>query len=281
MDSSVKITAKEVNELRQITGAGMMDCKKALVEANGDFEAAIEYLRKKGQKVAANRADRSATEGAAIAKTNADCTKGVVLVLGCETDFVAKNQDFVGFAHKVADVALATMPADLYALLSLDLEGVSIADRLTEQIGKIGEKIEISQFAAVEAPGLIPYIHAGNRIGVLVAVNKAVNTAIEEVGKDVAMQVAAMMPIALDESSVPQSVIEKELEIGKEQAIAEGKPAEMAEKIAQGKLKKYFKDSTLLNQQFVKDNNLTVRDYVKSIDKELAVIDFKRAAIAK
>lgn len=281
MDSSVKITAKEVNELRQITGAGMMDCKKALVEANGDFEAAIEYLRKKGQKVAANRADRSATEGAAIAKTNADSTKGVVLVLGCETDFVAKNQDFVGFAHKVADVALANMPADVDALLSLDLEGVSIADRLTEQIGKIGEKIEISQFAAVEAPGLIPYIHAGNRIGVLVAVNKAINPAIEEVGKDVAMQVAAMMPIALDESSVPQSVIEKELEIGKEQAIAEGKPAEMAEKIAQGKLKKYFKDNTLLHQQFVKDNNLTVKDYVKSIDKELTVIDFKRAAIAK
>ncbi|OWY19974.1 elongation factor Ts [Sphingobacteriales bacterium UPWRP_1] len=277
----VKITAKEVNDLRQITGAGMMDCKKALVEANGDFDAAIEYLRKKGQKVAANRADRSATEGAAIAKTNADSTKGVALVLGCETDFVAKNEDFVAFAHKIADIALTEMPADLDALLELDMDGVKIADRLAEQIGKIGEKIEISQYTTIEAPGIVAYIHAGNRIGVLVALNKAKNTQVEEVGKDVAMQVAAMMPVALDEDSVPASVIEKELEIGREQARAEGKPENMVDKIAMGKLKKYFKDSTLLNQQFVKDNEKTVKEYVKSVDKDLAVTAFRRVAIGK
>ena len=281
MDSSVKITAKEVNDLRQITGAGMMDCKKALVEANGDFEAAIEYLRKKGQKVAANRADRTATEGAAIAKTNAEGTKGVALVVGCETDFVAKNEDFVAFAHSVADAALENMPADLDALLNLSVDGVTIADRLTEQVGKIGEKIEISQYNTLEAPGVIAYIHAGNRIGVLVAVNKAKTQVIEEVGKDVAMQTAAMKPVALDEDSVPQSVIDKELEIGREQALAEGKPENMVDKISQGKLKKYFKDNTLLNQQFVKDNDKSVREYVKSIDKDLAVTDFKRVAIGK
>ncbi|QQS30948.1 MAG: elongation factor Ts [Sphingobacteriales bacterium] len=281
MDSSFKITAKEVNELRQITGAGMMDCKKALVEANGDFEAAIEYLRKKGQKVAANRADRTATEGAAIAKTNAQGTKGIALVVGCETDFVAKNEDFVAFAHRVADVALENMPSDLDALLELNMDGMTVADKLSEQIGKIGEKIEISQFNTIEAPGVIAYIHAGNRIGVLVAVNKAKNTSIEEAGKDVAMQVAAMKPIALDEDSVPQNIIDKELEIGREQALAEGKPENMVDKISQGKLKKYFKENTLLNQQFVKDNDKSVRDYVKSIDKDLVVTDFKRVAIGK
>lgn len=276
--SAVKITASDVKKLRAQTGAGMMDCKKALKEAGGDFEKAIEVLRKKGQKVAAKRADREATEGAAIAKTNADSTTGVVVVIGCETDFVAKNDAFVAFATSIADLALAQMPADKEALLALDLNGSSVAENLTEQVGKIGEKIELAGYASLVDTAVTAYTHAGNKIGVLVGFNTN-SAAIADAGRSVAMQVAAMSPVALDESSVPASVIEKELQIGREIAIKEGKPEKLIDRIAQGKLKKFFKDNTLVEQKFVKDSSMTVRQYVKSVDKDAVVTAFKRLAI--
>lgn len=274
-----KISAKQVNELRKATGAGMMDCKKALVEANGDFEAAIEYLRKKGQKVAAKRAERAATEGAAIAKTNADATLGVALVLSCETDFVAKNEDFISFAHAIADVALSNGITTKEALLAAEIDGVSIATKITENVGKIGEKIEVSKFETLKSASVIPYIHMGNRIAVLLGLNQANSETSEAAGKNVAMQVAAMRPVAVSEDNVPQEIIDKELEIGREQAIAEGKPAQIIDKIAQGKLKKYFKDNTLVNQQYVKDSSKTVKAYLNSEVKDLSVTDFRRLEI--
>jgi elongation factor Ts len=272
------ITAADVNKLRQITGAGMMDCKKALTEANGDFDAAIDILRKKGQKVAANRADRDATEGLVIAKISTDGTRGVLVCVNCETDFVAKNADFAGMAERIAGIALEKAPADLDALKALpyDSNGLTIAEKLIEQTGVIGEKIEVSSYQVVEAPYVYAYNHPGNKVASIVGLNKPGH---ETVAKDVAMQVAAMGPIALDKASTPQSVIDKELEIGKELAIQEGKPAEMAEKIAQGRLNKFFKESTLLAQEFIKDNKLTVEQYVKQADKELAVTGFKRHSL--
>lgn len=272
------ITAADVNKLRQITGAGMMDCKKALTEANGDFDAAIDILRKKGQKVAANRADRDATEGLVIAKISADGKRGVLVCVNCETDFVAKNADFAGMAERIAAIALEKAPADLDALKALpyDTNGLTIAEKLIEQTGVIGEKIEVSSYQVVDAAYVYAYNHPGNKVASLVGLNKPGH---EGVAKDVAMQVAAMGPIALDKASTPQSVIDKELEIGKELAIQEGKPAEMAEKIAQGRLNKFFKESTLLAQEFIKDNKLTVEQYVKQADKELAVTGFKRHSL--
>ncbi len=277
---SINISAADVNKLRQITGAGMMDCKKALVEASGDFDGAIEYLRKKGQKVAANRADRTATEGAAIAKSNADGTKGVVFVLGCETDFVAKNADFIDFANQVADLALNTNAATLEDLLNTDMGGLKLSDRLTEQVGKIGEKIEISQYALLQGACAVPYIHAGNRVSVLAVLSK--NTpALVEAGKNICMQIAAMSPVGVDESDVSEETRQRELSIGREKAIAEGKPEHLADKIALGSLQKFMKEYTLLNQAFVKDNNLTVGQYLASVDKESKVITFKRVATGK
>lgn len=272
------ITAADVNKLRQITGAGMMDCKKALTEANGDFDLAIDILRKKGQKVAANRADRDATEGLVIAKTSADGKRGVLVCVNCETDFVAKNADFAGMAERIAAIALEKAPADLDALKALpyDTNGLTIAEKLIEQTGVIGEKIEVSSYQVVEAAYVYAYNHPGNKVASIVGLSKPGH---EGVAKDVAMQVAAMGPIALDKASTPQSVIDKELEIGKELAIQEGKPAEMAEKIAQGRLNKFFKESTLLAQEFIKDNKLTVEQYVKQADKELAVTGFKRHSL--
>jgi elongation factor Ts len=276
MESMVKITAAEVNKLRQTTGAGMMDCKKALVEAEGDFEKAIEILRKKGQKVAANRADRESTEGAAIAKVNDAKTSGVAVVLGCETDFVGKNESFVKLANDFADLAFKY--ADKESFLAADFGGMTVADKLIEQTGVIGEKLEITAFEKIEAPFVGSYIHAGNKIATLVGLSANVEGA-EEVAKDVAMQVAAMNPIALDEAGVDASVIDKEIEIAKDQLRQEGKPEAMLDNIAKGKLNRFFKDNTLVNQDFIKDSKLNVANYVKTIGKDVKVVNFKRVAL--
>jgi elongation factor Ts len=264
-----------------MTGAGLMDCKKALTETGGDFEAAIDYLRKKGQKVAAKRADRDATEGAAIALTADSGDYGVVVRISSETDFVAKNEDFVNFARSIAAKALAERPADKDALLQLPLDGgVSIGDRITEMVGKIGEKIEVAEYAQMNAPQVVPYIHAGNRIGVLVGMNKA-SEAAEAIGRDVAMQIAAMNPIAVDESSVPAETKEREMAIGREKALAEGKPENIIDKIAEGTLKKWYKENTLVNQAFVKDNSKTVGQAVAAAASGLEVTGFARLNVGE
>jgi elongation factor Ts len=273
------ISAADVNKLRQMTGAGMMDCKKALTETNGDFEAAIDFLRKKGAKVSAARADRDAKEGAIIAKTSSDNKTGVIIQLSCETDFVAKNEDFVKFAHSIADLALANKPANAEALKALTVDGLPLSERLIEQVGKIGEKIDVVKYELVEANNVVAYIHGANRLGVLVAMNNAPSEANLLAGKDTAMQVAALNPIAVDKGDVDASVIERELEIAKEQIRAEGKPENMIEKIAQGKLAKFYKDSTLLNQEFVKDSSLTVGQMLDKAEKGLVVTSFKRISL--
>jgi len=272
------ITAADVNKLRQITGAGMMDCKKALVEANGDFDAAIDYLRKQGQKVAAKRADRDASEGLVIAKTSADGKTGVLVCVNCETDFVAKNADFTAMAERIADIALEKGLDSIEALKSAayDSNGLSIAEKLVEQTGVIGEKIDTSACLQVSAEFVYAYNHPGNKVASLVGLNKA---GFETAAKDVAMQIAAMAPVALNKESVPQSVVDKEVEIGKELAIQEGKPADMAEKIAQGRLGKFFKESTLLAQEFIKDNKLSVEQYLKTQDKDLTATGFARHSL--
>lgn len=275
--STVAITAADVNKLRQITGAGMMDCKKALTEAGGDFEAAIDILRKKGQKVAGNRADREANEGVVLAKVNGDATRAVLVALNCETDFVAKNQEFIDFTNKITDVALSGNFVDTEALLDFSMDGRAIRDQITDLVGKIGEKMEL-QYAALTGAYNVAYNHPGNRLATIIAFNKIVD-GIAEVGKDVAMQAAAMAPVALDKDDVDARTLERELEIAREQIRQEGKPEEMVEKIAQGKLAKFYKESTLLNQEFIKDNKLSVRQYVQSKDKELAVTGFRRIAI--
>lgn len=272
----LKITAAEVNKLRQTTGAGMMDCKKALVEAEGDFEKAIEILRKKGQKVAANRADRESTEGAAIAKVNDAKTVGVAIVLGCETDFVGKNENFVKLANDFADLAFNYDTKE--AFLAANFDGMTVAEKLIEQTGVIGEKLEINAFEKIEAPLVGSYIHAGNKIATLVGLSANVDGA-DVVAKDVAMQVAAMNPIALNEESVDASIIEKEIEIAKDQLRQEGKPEAMLDNIAKGKLNRFFKDNTLVNQEFIKDSKINVASYVKSIGKDVTVVNFKRVTL--
>jgi len=275
MENTVKITAAEVNKLRQTTGAGMMDCKKALVEAEGNFEKAIEILRKKGQKVAANRADRASTEGAAIAKVNANNTVGVAIVLGCETDFVGKNESFVSLANEFADLAFNYN--SLEDFLAADFNGITVAEKLIEQTGVIGEKIEINAFEKIEAPFVGYYIHAGNKIATLVGLSANVPGS-DVVAKDVSMQVAAMNPIALNEESVDAAVIEKEIEIAKDLLRQEGKPEAMLDNIAKGKLNRFFKDNTLVNQDFIKDSKQSVAQYVKSIG-DVKVVNFKRVAL--
>jgi elongation factor Ts len=272
------ITAADVNKLRQITGAGMMDCKKALTEANGDFDAAIDVLRKQGQKVAAKRADRDASEGQVIGLTSADNKRGVLVCTNCETDFVAKNADFAAMATRIATIALEKGADSIDALKAMpfDTNGMTIAEKLIEQTGVIGEKIEVSACHLLNAEFVYAYNHPGNKVGSLVGLNKA---GFADAAKDVAMQVAAMGPIALDKASTPQSVIDKELEIGKELAIQEGKPADMAEKIAAGRLNKFFKESTLLAQEFIKDNKMSVEQYLKSVDKDLTCTGFKRHSL--
>ncbi|EAR15992.1 MULTISPECIES: translation elongation factor Ts [Robiginitalea] len=272
----VKITASEVNKLRKSTGAGMMDCKNALVEAEGDFDKAIEILRKKGQKVAAKRADRDSSEGAAIARVNDSNTEGVIVSLNCETDFVAKNDTFVSLAQKLAEIALGH--ASKEELLAADFEGISVQEKLIEQTGVIGEKIEIGDFRRLSAPFVGSYIHAGNKIATLVGLSAEVDGA-SEVAKDVAMQAAAMNPVALDESGVDQETIDKEIEIAKDQLREEGKPEAMLDNIAKGKLKRFFKDNTLVNQAFIKDGKISVAEYVKSADKDLKVTGFERVAL--
>lgn len=270
------ITAKDVNELRKKTGAGMMDCKKALTEANGDMNEAMDILRKKGQKIAAKRGDREASEGLVLAEANADGSKGYIISLNCETDFVAKNEDFGKLAKSFLDTAMENNIEDRDALLALTVDGMTIADKITEQSGVIGEKIEIGDYGVVAATKVVAYNHPGNQIASIVGL-----TADDvDAGRQVAMQVAAMAPVAVDENSVPQDIIAKELEIGKELAIQEGKPAEMAEKIAQGRLKKFFKETTLLNQQFIKDNKQTVKDFLKSQNADLTVTSFKRISLS-
>ena len=270
------ITAADVNKLRTITGAGMMDCKKALVEADGDFDLAIENLRKKGQKVAANRSDRESTEGAAIAVVNADKTAGVVITLNCETDFVGMNESFVKMATEMANLALNFNTKEEF--LAADFNGVTVADKLIEQTGVIGEKLEIRTFEKLEGAFVGSYIHSGNKIATLVALSANVEGA-EEVARNISMQAAAMAPIALDEAGVDAATIEKEIEIAKDLLRQEGKPEAMLDNIAKGKLARFFKDNTLVNQDYIKDNKLSVAAYVKSLDKDLIVTGFKRAAL--
>ena len=273
------ISAADVNKLRQMTGAGMMDCKKALSETNGDFDAAVDFLRKKGQKISLNRADRSAKEGAVIALTSNDRKVGVIIELNCETDFVAKNDDFVAFANMIANHALSNQPADIATLVASTANGLTIEQALLDMMGKTGEKMEVSKYELVKGENIVPYIHAGNRMGVLVELNNAPSDANIAAGKDTAMQIAAMNPIALNESEVPQDVITREIEVGKEQAIAEGKPAEMAEKNAQGRLNKFYKEYTLVNQEFVKDNSKTIAKMLADTEAGLVVKSFKRVAL--
>lgn len=277
---SVNITAADVNKLRQMTGAGMMDCRKALAESNGDFEKAIDYLRAKGQKVAANRSDRSANEGVVIAKASADNKHGVIVQISSETDFVAKNQEFIDFAQNVVEIALNNLPENVDALKALPLDSsATVGEKLMEMVAKIGEKIEIAAYEVVKAETVVPYIHGNFRIGVLVGLNQANSEVLQNAGKDVAMQIAAMNPIALDEAGVSQETIDREKAIAIEQIVAEGKPADMAEKIAAGKLNKFFKDNTLLSQPFVKDNGISIKEYLTQASKDLTVTEFKRVAI--
>jgi elongation factor Ts len=273
------ISAADVNKLRQMTGAGMMDCKKALTESNGDFEAAIDNLRKKGQKISLNRADRAAQEGAVIALTSEDHKTGIVVELNCETDFVAKNEDFVKFAYEIANLALTNKPVDADALKALTLGSLTLEQRLLDEMGKTGEKMDVSKYVIINGENVIAYIHAGNRMGVLVEMNNAPSEANTNAGKDTAMQIAAMNPLALNEAQVPAETIAREIEVGKEQAIAEGKPAEMAEKIAQGRLTKFYKEYTLLNQDFVKDSSKSIAKMLADTEAGLTVVSFKRIAL--
>jgi elongation factor Ts len=277
--SSVAITAADINKLRQMTGAGMMDCRKALTETNGDFEAAIDWLRKKGAKVAALRGDREAKEGVVLAKTTADNKSGIAICLACETDFVSKNADFVAFAQSIADAGIANNVKSIDELNNVAINGSKVADLVNDKLASIGEKIGITKFERVDADYVASYIHGANRIGVLVGMNKAA----AEAGRDIAMQIAAMNPVAVDANSVPASTVERERAIVTEQIKTDpkmaGKPDEMIAKIAEGKLNAFFKESTLVNQAFVKDNAKTVGDYLKSVDGGLQVTEFKRVAL--
>lgn len=272
------ISAQDVKNLREMTGAGMMDCKAALTEANGDVEKAIELLRLKGQKLSVKRADREAKEGVVQALVSEDGKRGVVIRLSSETDFVAKNEDFVNLAKEFAQIALDKFPADLEALLALPYQNITIGEKVQEQVGVIGEKIELSDYERIEAPQVVSYVHMGNKAGVIVGLNKD-NNEYKDAGRDIAMQVAAMKPVALNKEGVDASIIEKEIEIGKELARQEGKAEEMLEKIAMGKLNKFFKENTLLAQAFVKDNSQSVEGYLRSIDKDLTVTGFKHVRL--
>ena len=273
--STATVTAADINKLRQATGAGMMDCRKALTESNNDFEGAIDWLRKQGQKVAAKRSDREAKEGVVIAKTTPDHKAGIVLCISCETDFVSKNADFVAFAQSIADAAISNNVKSAEELNEVEINGAKVSDMINDKLASIGEKIEIQKFERIEAPFVASYIHGANRMGVLVGMNKEAADA----GKDVAMQIAAMNPLAIDESAIDPATIAREKDIAIEQIKAEGKPAEMAEKIALGKVNKFLKDNTLLAQPFVKDNAKSVGDYLKATDADLKLTEFKRVAL--
>jgi elongation factor Ts len=272
---SATITAQDINKLRQATGAGMMDCRKALTESNGDFEAAIDWLRKQGQKVAAKRSDREAKEGVVIAKAFNDNKSGIVLCISCETDFVSKNADFVAFAQSIADAGVASNVKTADELNEVVIDGAKVADMINDKLAAIGEKIAVSRFERVDAEYVASYIHGANRMGVLVGMNMAA----EEAGKDVAMQIAAMNPMAVDADGIAPELIAREKDIAIEQIKAEGKPAEMAEKIAAGKINKFIKESALMGQAFVKDGNKSVADYLKGVNADLKVTEFKRVAL--
>ncbi|ASS47773.1 MAG: translation elongation factor Ts [Candidatus Fluviicola riflensis] len=274
------ITAADVNKLRQQTGAGMMDCKNALVEADGDFEAAVDILRKKGQKIAAKRGENDASEGLIFAQTTPDHKVGVVLALNCETDFVAKNDSYRNFVQSLMDIAIAKLPASADELKGLKYDDrLTVDEKITEQVGVIGEKLDLSGYAVLKGEAVVAYNHPGNQLATLVALNNG-NEAAVEAGRQVAMQVAAMNPIALNKDGVDARTIEREIEVGKDLAIQEGKPAEMAEKIAQGRLAKFFKENTLLSQEFVRDNKVTVEEFLNSTEKGLTVTEFKRLALS-
>ena len=276
--STVTITAQDINKLRQTTGAGMMDCRKALTETNGDFEAAIDWLRKQGQKVAAKRSDRDAKEGVIIAKTSADHKVGFVVCISCETDFVSKNAEFVAFAQSIADAAVANDVKSAEELNEVVINGAKVSDMINDKLASIGEKIGVAKFERIEAPYVASYIHGSYRMGVLVGLT----TAADEAGKDVAMQIAAMNPIAVDADSIPAETIERERAIVVDTMKADpkmaGKPDEMIAKIAEGKLNAFFKENTLVAQAFVKDGAITVEAYLKSAG-DVKVTEFKRVAL--
>ncbi len=275
----VKVSAADISKLREMTGAGMMDCKKALEETGSDYEAAQDYLRKKGIAKAAKREDREAKEGVVIAQTSADQTKGIVIALNCETDFVARNDGFIAMTQKIADIALEHFPPTLEALLDLPFEGsVAIREKIGEQTGIIGEKIDLSRYEPITGAQILTYNHSNKKRSVLVALNKSGET-FGPAGRDVAMQIAAMSPVAVSKDDVDSKMIEKEIEIGKELARNEGKAEEMLEKIALGRLNKFFQESTLLSQKFVKNNDQTVDQYLKSLDKDLTVTGFKHISL--
>jgi elongation factor Ts len=276
----MSITAADVNKLRQQTGAGLMDCKKALTETNGDFEAAIDYLRKKGAKIAANRAEREANEGVVIALTNAEGTYGVIVNLSSETDFVAKNEEFVALAKNIANLALESKVASLQALNALPFRNSTVGDVILDTVAKIGEKIEVKKFETMSGAGVVPYIHMGYRIGVLVKLNQPLNEANTVVGKDVAMQIAAMNPLALNAEGVSEEMKDRERAIAREKALAAGKPENILDKIAEGAVNTLLKENTLLSQPFVKDSSKTVEQYIKSANKELSVLSYKRVALS-
>ncbi len=271
-----EISAAEVAKLRKQTGAAMMDCKKALVESNGDFEGAIEYLRKKGQKMAANREDRDATEGAVLAGVTADGKKGYLVVLNCETDFVGKNADFVAMAQGLLDLAIATGSETKEALLEQTMKGMKVSEYLSQQVGVVGEKLDIATVLVVEGAKVAAYIHSGNQLATLVAFTSVLD---DQICRDVAMQIAAMNPVCIDKADCPSKIVEKEIEIAKDLLRQEGKAEDMLDKIAQGKLAKFFKDNTLLNQDFIKDSKITVKDYIQKSDKSATVVAFKRYAL--
>jgi elongation factor Ts len=277
--STATITAQDINKLRQATGAGMLDCRKALTETNGDFEGAIDWLRKQGQKVAAKRSDREAKEGVVVARTTFDNKVGIVLTISCETDFVSKNAEFVAFATSIADAAIGNNVKSAEELSEVTINGAKVSDLINDKLASIGEKIGVSRFERIEAPYVASYIHGANRMGVLVGLNKES----AEAGKDIAMQIAAMNPLAVDPAAIPATTVERERAIVTDQIASDpkmaGKPAEMIAKIADGKLNAFFKENTLAAQLFVKDSTKSVSDYLKSVDSELKVLDFKRVAL--
>ncbi len=274
------ISAQEVNKLRQITGAGMMDCKVALTESNGDFDLAIEFLRKKGQKVSEKRADRETKEGTVFIQSNADNSLAVLVAIGCETDFVAKNDDFQNLGKEVLSVAYEKQPAGIDELKALKAGNLTVGEKVTDLVGKIGEKIDVIAYEVLKGERVVSYIHAGSKLGVLVELKGVQGADVTEAGRNVAMQIAAMSPVSVSKENVPANIIERELNIGREQAINEGKPANMIDKIAEGKLNKFFKENTLLSQTFVKDNNMTIAQYLDSVKKGLTVETFKRVSVS-
>jgi elongation factor Ts len=273
------ITAQDINKLRQLTGAGMMDCKKALTEAQGDIDKAIEFLRKKGQKIAAARAGKDTTEGFALAGVNETSDYGTIIALGCETDFVAKNDLFQQIAQQILSLALTQRPSTLEDLKELQIDGLTVQERITELVGKMGENITLNAYETLTSEVVVPYLHTGNKLAVLVGLQGAKGEQVISAAKDVAMQIAALNPIAIDKDGISSSIVEQELAIAREQAIREGKPEAMLDNIAQGRLNKFFKDNTLINQAFVKDNSLTVAQYLSKIATGLTIKDFKRVLV--